>query len=55
MDTDVANIETDENSNKASDSAMEDGFVRSLATIHKGLKNSKNLKKSMKQIEGDYP
>lgn len=52
METNVAKEETQVSSTQDSKSAMEDGFVRSLATIHKSLKSSKNLKKSMKQIEG---
>ena len=52
MDNNVVETETAENTAKTSSSAMEDGFVRSLATIHKNLKNSKNLKKAMQQIEG---
>ncbi|MDG2091213.1 MAG: hypothetical protein P8J61_09010 [Gammaproteobacteria bacterium] len=44
MDTDVADKKTEENSAKEPDSVMEDGFVRSLAVIHKSLKKSKNLK-----------
>ena len=52
METNVASTETEANTAQGSNSATEDSFVRNLATIHKSLKFSKNMKKSMKQIEG---
>ncbi len=52
MDNNIVETAAAENTAQKSTSAMEDGFVRSLASIHKNLKYSKNLKKSMKQIEG---
>jgi len=44
METNAADKETEANAAQDNKAAMEDGFVRSLATIHKSLKNSKNLK-----------
>ena len=53
METNVANKETAKSSAKESNSAMEDGFVRSLATIHASLKKSKNLNtKNVKNFGG---
>ncbi len=52
MDNNLVETVSEENTALKNQSSMEDGFVRSLATIHKNLKYSKNLKKSMKQIEG---
>tara|TARA_R110000824_G_scaffold7892_3_gene35776 strand:+ start:134569 stop:136884 length:2316 start_codon:yes stop_codon:yes gene_type:complete len=52
MESNVADTKVEPQTKQNPASASEDGFVRSLATIHKSLKLSKNLKKSMKQIEG---
>lgn len=52
MDNNAVETTTEVSTAHTSSAVSEDGFVRSLATIHKNLKNSKNLKKSMKQIEG---
>ena len=49
---DKQNVNAEGEDTQKADKASEDNFVRSLATIHKNLKFSKNLKKSMKQIEG---
>ena len=51
MENNAIDTAAEENLAEKATSSMEDGFVRSLATIHKNLKYSKNLKKSMKQIE----
>ena len=52
MESNLADSNTEAQARQDTSSAKEDGFVRSLAAIHKSLKLSKNLKKSMKQIEG---
>ena len=48
----AADKQNEADSTQKPKSGAEDDFVRNLATIHKSLKFSKNLKKSMKQIEG---
>ncbi len=52
MESNVLDKQAETKSANQASTGTKEAFVRNLATIQRSLKNSKNLKKAMKQIEG---